>query len=436
MIDLNNRELAAATFILAVIAYCLTNPKVRPSIFALVKCALNWKLAFTALACWGVVAAGIWVLKAVGLWNETLLKDAVIWSIYSGTSIAFRGVNELDPNAKFKALAMDQIKGVIVFEFLVNVYTMSYSMELIWLLLMILVTVLIAVGETDEKNRLAVGFFRFVQGSLGFWMLLFVVHSLWRGRGELLGLQALQAFVLPIFLAILMIPFGYLVSLIAGYEALFIRLKLGRRQPLDLRLYSQFKLIELGGLNSSRLRRMGKLLGPRTSWPNDHDQVDHLFVALGQTMRDPLLDEAGDFVWPPEQAWSIGPVIESMKEYRNLVDPLIGKLVDLENSAVQLMSKCLADEQLRSDMMDGMRSRLTEMEGTIEIAISFPDLAPRVRKLDRRFQDYAASVDDLYRMAIRTDDKEWESWRATVEMYSEWCCEARERMEIAILQYD
>jgi hypothetical protein len=434
MSDLNNRELAAATVILVVFAYCLTNRKVRPSLFAVVKCALQWKIAFTVLASWAVVAVGIWVLEAIGLWNDALLKDALIWSVFSGTSLAFRGVSESDPNAKFKALAMDQIKGVLVFEFLVNVYSMSYSMELVWLLLMILVTLLIAVGEMDESNRPAVKLFRFVQGVLGFWMMVFVVYSLWRRPSEFFGLEAFQAFVLPIFLAIWVLPFGYLVSLVAGYEALFIRLKIGRRQPLDLRLYSQFKLIEFGGLDSSRLRRMGKLLGPRTSWPKDHNEVDQLFLALGKTMQDPVLDEAGDFVWPPVQSWNVGPTIDSMVEYRRQIDPLIDRLVGLENAALVLMDQYLSDEKSKSMLVDGLRARFPEMEDTVEIAISLPDLAPGVRKLDRRFQDYVASVDDLFRMVVRQDDKGWESWRATVEMYSEWCREARVRMDNAIVQ--
>jgi len=429
---LNNRELAAATVILVVFAYCLVNWKARLSLFALVKCVLQWKIALTALASWLVIAVGIGLLKVMGLWNDALLKDAIIWSVFSGTALAFRGVSESDPNAKFKALAMDQIKGVLVFEFLVNVYSMSYPMELVWLLLMILVTLFIAVGERDESNLPAIKLFRIVQGVLGFWMMAFVVYSLWRKPSEFFEIEALQAFVIPILLAIWVLPFGYLVSLIVGYETLYSRLKIGRRQSLDLRLYSQFKLIEFAGLNSSRLRRMGKLLGPRISWPKDHDEVDQLFLTLGKTMQDPGLDEAGDFVWPPVKSWNEGPTIHSMIEYRRQIDPLIDKLVGLENAAFVLMDRYLSDEESRSLLVHGLRGRFSELEDTVEIAISLPDLAPRIRKLDRRFQDYVASVDDLYRMALRQGDKSWESWRATVAMYSEWCREARVRLDSAI----
>jgi hypothetical protein len=433
--DLSNRELASATIILGMAAWGLYSNSVRSSMFEVVKGALQWKISVTVLATWLVIGAGIAVLKEAGLWSNALLKDAAIWAVFSGIAIAFRGVSEAEPNAKFKSLATDQIKGVVVFEFLVNVHSMSYPFELAWLLLMMMVTLLIAVGGRDESKRRAVSLLNVVQGLLGLWMLSFIVYSLWQKPSEIFALETLRSFLLPIFLALWVLPFGYVVSLVAGYEALFIRLKIGRRQPLDLRLYSQFKLIEFGGLNSSRVRRMGKLLGPRTSWPKDHDEVDQLFLALGRTMQDPLLDEAGDFGWPPVQSWNEGPTIASMVEYRRQIDPLITKLVELENAALELMGLHLTDEKSKPLFVNGLKARFVEMEDTVETAVSLPNLAPRLRKLDRRFQDYAASVDNFYRMAIRPDGKSWESWRATVELFSELCREAREKMENAIIQF-
>ncbi|MGH7559009.1 MAG: hypothetical protein ACREMD_14750 [Gemmatimonadota bacterium] len=95
----------------------------------------------------GYVVMVVWGLAAIDLWEASLLKDTVIWFLFSGLVLAFSGVATGSKQEPFRAVIREQISLLVPVEFLINAYTFSLSVELV------LIPVLVFMGLVEVVSE-------------------------------------------------------------------------------------------------------------------------------------------------------------------------------------------------------------------------------------------------------------------------------------------
>src|SRR4030042_130323 len=145
-----SREIATAiwTAIISVIGFSV--PNIRKSIVNVLRAffrprILVW-VGILALYITGAVA----VLKSYGLWSVSLLKDTIIWFFFSGLVLSMKLAADSKENV-FQVVILENLKAIIIVEFLVNTYTFSFPIEMILLPAVGFVGIIDAFSQTDKR---------------------------------------------------------------------------------------------------------------------------------------------------------------------------------------------------------------------------------------------------------------------------------------------
>jgi hypothetical protein len=357
--ELTNRETATFIWIALFLLYMSRHRSVRESLVSVVCSALKLKLVALACFAWLWIALGVCFLLKLGIWEVIHLKDTVIWALFSGTLIAFRGISSNDPIGEFRAHLSElfRVTALIVF------YANWQSLPLVWELLFVPVTAFLAalsaVAATEEKFRPVEILLQWIIGLLGLGMMIYVTALVLRNPDGFLSGSTLVSCLLPFILAIWAVPFGYVSSVISGYEQILLRL---RNAPADLRFYSVLKIAELGNLHATRIRRISSLMAGRAAWEQSQDGLDSFFGELQKTLRDPDNREPRDFIWPKPKLLPGELQYSSLDEYLSAVDPLLDDLIRLWISTIEEFSQTNDEGEVPVALANFLSDNWPEME--------------------------------------------------------------------------
>jgi hypothetical protein len=252
---LNNREVASAILVLALLAMVMLRRDMRGSLAGVIGSALAPKLALLWTAYAGCVVGAVLVIGHLGLRYEGSTKDAVVWALIAGLPIVFR----FDRAARQPGLLVNALVGAIkwttLVEFFVNLYVLPLWAELPLQAVLAFVALLAVTAETVANAPLSTR--RFLNGVLtvggGALLLATAAHIAvqwdsidWRATG--------LAFLQPIVLTMVVVLFTAVVALLSAYELLFLRLHFPRgagavaaRHRLALVLGLHVRLMKISG---------------------------------------------------------------------------------------------------------------------------------------------------------------------------------------------
>jgi len=349
--ELSNREsailISVAVFMLAMMRF----KPVRQSLTSLCRNALKWQLVSTSLLAWGWIALGVVGLSNSRFWDVSMLKATVVWTLLSGTAIAFRGLASDDPEGRFRSAVSDQLK----FSALIVFYANLRSLPLLGELLLIPSTAVIgcsmAIVDSDDKLAILRAPLQALTSAIGLCLLIFVTTDVISAPSVYFKIATLKSLILPILLIVWTIPFGYLIGLIGSYEILFVGQKFGNDQPRDVRFYSILKTFELGRINASRVRRMTKLMAARARWAKSHEELDAFYEALRETLLDPDNKESRDFIWPKAEPLPAEIRYNSLDEYLQAATPLFEQSVRLWELTVETFQRTSGGDQPPPDLV-------------------------------------------------------------------------------------
>lgn len=251
----NNREIATAIWLLMAFVFALSKRTIRESMLNVIKAFFQPKIllcvGFMILYTIGMVA----VLYAANFWNATLLKDTVLWFCFTGMLLAINFVTSKSSENVFWKIIIDNVKVVIIIEFLVNTYTFSLAGELLIIPFLTLIVMLDAVARTDEEYSAVAKLTTGLQITIGLAILLFAVFRAASDYENLGSIDTVRSFLLPPVLSVLFSPFIYLMMLVTNYELLFMRLNLGPEKDRALKRYAKRRIILHCGLSLKQIRR-------------------------------------------------------------------------------------------------------------------------------------------------------------------------------------
>ncbi len=258
----NSREIAAGIWIIAAIVWMLLVGDLRRSLLGALGALLHPKILISSGFALFYVTLIILALQSVGYWQPILLKDTILWSILSGSVLFARSFETKGGVNLFRNLLVDNLKVVLIIEFLVNTYTFNLLAELILLPLIAALAMFGALAQSDEQ------FAKLAKATSAVLMLIglgLILQALWRALGDMQTLAStltLRELALPFLLSVSLAPLIYLIRVYAHYDRILLRLSLSESLQCDrtLRWYAVRKIFQKCGLS---FRKLGCLCGPR-----------------------------------------------------------------------------------------------------------------------------------------------------------------------------
>lgn len=249
----SNRELACVIWLLPLSIWLLSKPSIRVSCKNLLRafaapaiaCSLLLMLLYTSLLVWG--------LHALQLWNVGLLKHTAVWFVFTALVMVMRFVGSPPKDNVFTTVIKDNVKVIVLLEFIVNAYSFSLLGELILVPVATIIAVVNAVAGISEKHLGVLRVTNVLLAVIGVALLSIAVANAIDNYQQFGTSDKLREFVLPPLLSILFSPLVFMLALYATYEQAFLRLRLGGTKPQCVLRYAQRKIIQEFGLRIGRL---------------------------------------------------------------------------------------------------------------------------------------------------------------------------------------
>lgn len=255
----STRELAVGLWSLAVLIFALSYGRFRKSLWKLLTSFLQWKILAFYFGMAVYSATVVYGLSCAGVWSSDLLKDTVLWLILGASMTGLHVVTASREDNVWRRVVVDNLKIVIVLEFLVNTYTFSLGVEVLLIPAVSLVAIMNAVASTDERHDSVRRLASTVLAMVG---AVIVSAAIWRAIGDLKDMasyETLRSVLLAPTMSVLLLPFLYVSVVMMEYESFGIRLKLFLRDRSELIQWTRHRVRRRCGLSLRRVRTVSQI---------------------------------------------------------------------------------------------------------------------------------------------------------------------------------
>ncbi len=278
----DNREIAGGFWLVVALVILLWNAHFRHSLLDILKAFLVRKLLLFCGCALVYFALVVFVLLSVGYWEPVFLKGTILWAILSGSVFIFHLARSTDGESLFWNVVRDNLKVIVVIEFLVSSYNFSLIAELILLPVLTVVGIFDAFARSDKQYAVVAKITSSILILVG---LIVVSQALWRALGDWESLATtltLREFLLAPILSMSLVPFVYLSQVYMLYESIFVRLSLatGLESDCKLKRYVKRRIMLGCGLNSSRLRQFRGPSAYRLLQITSKEDIDGLLKSM------------------------------------------------------------------------------------------------------------------------------------------------------------
>lgn len=265
--SLNTKELAISIWIIISFIYMVRNKKVRQSLLQVIKCAFNYKFVIITMVLIVYNISAIILLNNFGFWNTYLIKDTVVWFLFSGLVIVFKSIDNNKNNNYFKNIILNNFKIVIFIQFILSEYTMSFLFEFISIPIFFFIGGASAIIENKSEYKDVKKLLMWIQN------ILFIVITYNSFKFAISDIRSLGTYnnllkiIVPGVLSILSIVPAYLLALYSSYEKIFVRLNSYKGRSRGLSLYLKARIVLYCNIN---LKRVNSL------WHNKNKELFYL----------------------------------------------------------------------------------------------------------------------------------------------------------------
>lgn len=251
----NNREIALISYLLIFIIWALTQKKIRKSFMPVVKAIMAWKILASIFALVIYVALVVYGLFKIGLWDKSLIKDSIYWTLGVGLVIMMSFDKALKEEHYFKNLVKENFKVLLIIEFIVGLYVFGIITEFILMPFVILFSILLGYTEIYKEHEQVRKLINGLFGILGTVYLIYSGYHIYSDFNGFATTGNLKIFLFPILMSISFLPFAYSYALLVHYESLFVRLGFFLKDK-KLRRFAKWRILLSVNFSILRLKRM------------------------------------------------------------------------------------------------------------------------------------------------------------------------------------
>lgn len=197
------------------------------------------------------------VLYSFSYWNTDYIKDTIIWTI-SAYFLIMKHSQLVEKKHFLKTILIDNLKFIVVFEFIVNLYTFNFIFEFIMLTIITFIVVMQTVMEYQEQRKATESVkkvFNFILGFFTITVVLLTIRSVYDDYQNIVIVDLTKKFFLPFLLTLLYLPFYYILILIFKYETIFVLVDLYQKDKW-LNIYTKIKIILTCFISYDRLKKI------------------------------------------------------------------------------------------------------------------------------------------------------------------------------------
>lgn len=268
---LNNREIATAVWFIIAFLWALSISGVRLSIRDLLKVFFTPKIIIPLIVMLLYIVCIILIFEKIGFWEESALKDTILWTLGSAFAAYFSLNRVSQDDTYFKKAILDNLKFVLILEFVVNLYSFSLPAELIVIPAVSVIVLLNTFAESKPEYKPVSKLLNFILGVFGLYLIAFTFREIVLDFQNFASLKNLRDFFLPILFSIALLPFLYIMALFMQYEMFFIRIDFANKNS-DVAKYAKRKVLAACHINLPKLNRVSKKAG----YPKVNDKKDVL----------------------------------------------------------------------------------------------------------------------------------------------------------------
>jgi len=219
----SNREIAVTLWVMAFLSWGVYNKDMRASFIDIIKTFFVKQIVISILLMFIYVALITLFLNVVGLWDISQFKNTVLWCLTVAAVMMFRAITLSEHKNFFKNAIADNLKIIVIFEFIINLHALNIWLELILVPFSIFLVLLIAVTEMDKKHKAVENILNKALMLLGASLIAYALYTISKDITAFVSYQNFQSFVLPPLLSALYLPFIYFFALFTTYQTLFVR---------------------------------------------------------------------------------------------------------------------------------------------------------------------------------------------------------------------
>lgn len=255
---LNGRERAILVWLLIFLLWSLSQQNIRTSMLGVLKAFFHKKIVIIFSAMFLYVYLFLLIFYKIHILNFSHVKDVVFWIFGSAIALLMNASNSTQDEHHFKKIIRDNLKLIIILEFIITTYTFNFWVEMIFVPVMLFIIGLSTVSEMKKEYLPAKKFLNFTLSLIGSFLISFAVFQLISNWHDFTTLNILRSFILPPLLTLTFIPFLYIFALFMAYENLFIRLNVFFKNDKKLANFTKFKVIQLCLFNLRRVNKFSK----------------------------------------------------------------------------------------------------------------------------------------------------------------------------------
>lgn len=256
-VSLDNRELSFLIWGTLAFILILIKKEIRTSLFGILKILVGHKIVLTNIFMLGYVTTVIFCLTKLGFWDTSHLKGTILWILLIAFPLFFKANKANQQDHYFKVLLKDNIKVILILEFLINLYVFNILIELVILPLAFFIGGMSAYADIKKEYSAVKKVVDYIIGLLGIATIIYVIYNIVNDFEGFTNYDNLKSFLLPILLTILFIPAIYFQALFMKYELIFVRLSSFCKDDSLLK-YIKFKTMTYCNLNLHRAKKFSK----------------------------------------------------------------------------------------------------------------------------------------------------------------------------------
>lgn len=256
--SLSNREIAILFWMVIILTVLIYISKSSKAFFGVVKAFFDRKLVYCYIIIGAYLFLVIKILNKTIFWEAYLFKDFAIWFV-GFAMVSFFSINKINTNSELVKRFLKIFSATIIIDFSINFFTFNLGWELIIIPVVSFIAILQYFAEINKEKtgyEKVSSFLKWVLTIIGFSLLGYVIHKLYHNYNQILKINNVKSFLIPVILSVLYFPIILLFASVMKYENIFQEINRYRFLDKKRKLKIKLMVIIYGKLNLDKLDRI------------------------------------------------------------------------------------------------------------------------------------------------------------------------------------
>ena len=249
----SNREVSLLIWIGIFVLTIQFSKSIRAAAGAVFKAFFQKSILVIVLASLAYSCLVVYILFHAGFWSVSMLKDTSFWFIGSAFAILLNLTKARKEDRFFHSLLVDNVKLVLIIEFIANFHVFNLAIELIILPTVVFFAMIRGYSEMKHEHRQVRALMDGIFIIIGVIILTVSLIDIFQNIRSFASYSTLKSFLLPIILSISFIPCAFLITIVMEYELLFVRLGMFLKNKENL-AFAKRRIVLKGLMSLRRLK--------------------------------------------------------------------------------------------------------------------------------------------------------------------------------------